>query len=324
VGGFVDAYYAYSFLDHPTRTRSYTTQPLKHNEFSLNLGMVEVQHRGETIRGRFALQTGTYVESNLAAEPELVKHILEASAGTRIGEIMWVDLGVFPSHIGMEGILSKDNWTYSRSLLADYSPYYEAGISLTAAVSENLTLRGLVLNGWQNISETNNDKAVGTQVQFKPSESVLLNWSTFVGNEQPDSLSSRLRVFNDFYGVVTLSQDWRLALVFDIGTQEQAVGTSWDFWHAASLMARHTLDDRWAIGARVEYYTDPKGVIVSTGTENNFVTTGASVNLDFAPSSSFLWRLEVRVLNSEDAIYPSESGLYHTDGFVVLSAALTL
>lgn len=324
VNGFVDVYYAYAFNRPLTHERSYTTQPLRHNEFNLNLGMIDVKHQGETFRGRFALQTGTYVQSNYAIEPTLLKHVLEASVGTRFGENIWLDLGIFPSHIGLEAIVSKDNWTYSRSLLADYSPYYESGLSVTATVSEKLTLRGLILNGWQNIAETNNDKAVATQLQYKPSDAVLLNWSSFIGNEQPDSLASRLRIFNDLYTVLTLSPSWSLAIVFDFGFQKQAVGSSYDSWHAASVMARHTINDKWSIAGRAEYFTDKKGVIISTGTTNNFQTVAGSVNVDFAPTPNLLWRLEARVFNSKDAVYPTRDGVEKVDGFVVLSASVLL
>jgi hypothetical protein len=323
-GGGIDAYYAYSFQSDPLRTRAYTTQPLRNNEFNLNLGFIEVKHQAETARGRLALQTGTYVESNLAAEPDLLKLILEASVGTRVGTSTWVDVGIFPSHIGFEGIVSKDNWTYSRSLLADYSPYYEAGLSVTAAVSDAVTLRGLILNGWQNIAETNDDKAIGTQVQYRPSEQVLLNWSTFIGNEKPDSLPSQLRIFNDVYGVITLSDRWSAALVFDVGAQKQSGGTAYDLWHAGAVMVRRVLDDQWAIAARVEYFSDGQGVIVPTGTPNNFKTFGGSINLDYAPVGYMVWRIEARTLLSKDAVYPTQAGFQNTDGFVVLSAAMSL
>ncbi len=323
-GGFVDVYYAYSLQDQPLRTRSFTTQPLRVNEFNLNLGFVEVKHQSDNIRGRFALQTGTYVESNTAAEPELLKHVLEASVGTRFGSNIWVDFGIFPSHIGFEGIVSKDNWTYSRSLLSDYSPFYESGVSVTATVSEKVTLRGLILNGWQNIEETNNDKAVGTQVQYKPSDDLLLNWSSFVGNEQPDSVAARMRIFNDLYAVLTLSSHWNIAIVFDLGFQKQASGSSSDAWHALSIMAKHTVNDRWAIAARAEYFSDPKGVLIPTGTPNNFQTISSSINVDYSPATNLVWRIEGRLFNAKDPIYPSETGLAKTDGFVVLSAAISV
>jgi hypothetical protein len=324
MSGFVDTYYCFSLQDHPLRARSFTTQPLRHDEFNLNLGFLALTHQSDDIRGRFALQTGTYVESNLAAEPALLKHVLEASIGSRVGRHVWVDIGIFPSHIGLEGIVSKENWTYTRSILADYSPYYEAGISITAILSDQVTVRGLIINGWQNIAETNNGKAIGSQIQFRPSNQVLLNWSSFVGNEEPDSLPSRLRVFNDLYGLLTLSEHWCAAVILDIGAERNSSGTSYDVWYAGSFMGRVAFNDHWALAARLEYYADGKGVIIPTGTPNNFQTIGASVNVDYAPASNLLWRVEVRQFSSKDPVYPTLAGLQHTDGFIVLSAAISL
>ncbi|HTP12868.1 MAG TPA: porin [Bacteroidota bacterium] len=326
VSGFVDVYYNYCFLNRPPvlTDRSFTTQPLRQNEFNLNLGMIDVKYPGNTVRGRFALQTGTYVGSNYAAEPPLLKNVLEASVGTRLGPGVWVDLGIFPSHIGFEGIVSKDNWNYSRSLLADYSPYYESGLSVSASLSDWLSVRGLLLNGWQNIAETNSDKALGTQLQYTPSSSFLFNWSTFVGNEQPDSAASRVRVFNDFYSVISLSSNWNLAIVFDIGLQKNPIHDSYDAWHTASLMTQWKISDVWKAAGRLEYYFDRTGIIIPTGTLHNFQTVGASLNIDYAPSSILTWRLEARSLSSKDAIFPTVDGANSTHGFLVLSAAISL
>ncbi|HLA69805.1 MAG TPA: porin [Bacteroidota bacterium] len=324
VSGFVDVYYCYDFSRPLSRDRSFTTQPMRHNEFTLNLGMIDVKYQAVNIRGRFAFQTGTYVQSNLAAEPSLLKNVLEASVGSQIGTNIWADLGIFPSHIGFEGIVSKDNWNYSRSLLADYSPYYESGISVTVSLSDQLTLRGLLLNGWQNIAETNDSKAFGTQIQYKPSGSLLANWSTFAGNEQPDTSSSRLRFFNDFFAVVTLSDSWSLAVVFDFGMQKKAAGGSYDSWNTSSIMVKHSIDERWAIGGRVEHFIDKHGSIVPTGTPNNFQTTGASINIDYAPVSNLVWRVEARIFSSKDAVYPARTGLKSADGFLTVSAAVSL
>src|SRR3972149_6476923 len=76
VSGFVDVYYCYDFSRPLSRDRSFTTQPMRHNEFTLNLGMIDVKYQAVNIRGRFAFQTGTYVQSNLAAEPSLLRPCL--------------------------------------------------------------------------------------------------------------------------------------------------------------------------------------------------------------------------------------------------------
>jgi len=323
VSGFVDVYYAYAFSRPPSRERSYTTQPLRHHEFNLNLAMIDLKHQSTGVRGRFAFQTGTYVQSNYAIEQQLLKSILEASVGAEIINGLWIDAGIFPSHIGFEGILSRDNWTYSRSLAADYSPYYEAGVSISAPLTDRLSVRALLLNGWQNIQETNHDKAVGTQVQFKPSTDVLLNWSTFIGNEQPDTSASQLRIFNDLYAQLSLSEKLSLALWFDIGLQKQKQGTSYDSWHTGTAILRYVLHPQWSVSMRGEYYTDKRGVIIPTGTPENFQTASGSVNLDFAASPNVLWRLELRLFSSKDKIYPSEAGPKSTDGFLAASAAIS-
>ncbi|MES2767479.1 MAG: outer membrane beta-barrel protein, partial [Bacteroidota bacterium] len=210
-GGFVDSYYAFDFNTPASRDRAYTTQPLRHNEFNLNFAFLDAKYTSEKVRARFALGTGTYMISNYAAEPDLLKNIFEANAGFNISGSWWLDGGIFASHIGFESAVSKDNWNYSRSLMADYSPYYESGVKVTGNITDELTGGFFILNGWQNIRENNDDKALGTQLQYKPTKDILLNWSSFIGNEIADTDStspSQLRIFNDFYAQIALTESF--------------------------------------------------------------------------------------------------------------------
>jgi hypothetical protein len=323
VGGFVDVYYAYEFARPPSRDRSFTTQPLRHNEFNLNLALVDLKQTAERARGRFALQTGTYVQSNYAAEPGLLQNIHEASAGFSPGRSWWLDAGIFASHIGLESAISKDNWTYSRSLMAEYSPYYEAGVRLSGPLSERASLGILVLNGWQNIRETNGDKAFGTQLLVRPNNAVTLNWSTFIGNEAPDTASSQVRVFNHFYGLATLRGRVEAGVAIDLGLQKRPSRGAYASWYAATLLARFTVSPSVRVGGRVEYYADREQVIVSTGTPNGFQTFGASVNVDYAASAHFVLRVEARGFRSKDRVYPSSKGLRSDSGFLATSFALS-
>ena len=167
-GGFVDTYYAYDLGRPRTLDRSFadgttfTTQPARHNEFNINLAYVEALLAGSRVHGRLALQAGTSVQSNYGAEPtlgtvsgpSLSRFIQEAYAGYRVMPSLWVDGGVFYSHMGLESWASKDNLTYTRSLVAEYSPYYSSGVRAVWQATPNLTARLDVVNGWQNISET--------------------------------------------------------------------------------------------------------------------------------------------------------------------------
>src|SRR5262245_47747361 len=113
--GFVDSYYAYDFGRPVTLDRSFasgatfTTQPARHNEFNVNLAYVEALLTGARVRGRLALQAGTSVQSNYAAEPIngtisgplLARHLQEAYAGYQVSRTVWIDAGIFYSHMGM-------------------------------------------------------------------------------------------------------------------------------------------------------------------------------------------------------------------------------
>ena len=85
-GAYLDAYYAYAFAPPPAGTRSYTTQPLYHNELAVNFAFLSAEYASGDVRGRLAVQFGSYVEANYAAEPDFWRNIYEAYAGYRIAE----------------------------------------------------------------------------------------------------------------------------------------------------------------------------------------------------------------------------------------------
>ncbi len=83
-------------------------------------------------RARFTLQAGTYANDNYQAEPGVLRNVFEAWAGLALnrGNTLWIDAGVLPSHLGFESAVSMDNWTLTRSLSTESSPYYLAGVRL--------------------------------------------------------------------------------------------------------------------------------------------------------------------------------------------------
>ncbi len=78
------------------------------------------------------------------------------------------------------------------------------------------------MNGWQRITRVDGNSLMswGTQIQFKPSEKVLLNYSTFIGTDKPDS-ARLMRVFHNVYGIFNITDKLGLTLGFDIGTEEK-------------------------------------------------------------------------------------------------------
>lgn len=288
----------------------------RHNEFNINLAFLQAAYSGRQVRARFALAAGTYMADNYAAEPQALRNILEANAGVKLGERVWLDAGILPSHIGFESAVSKDCPTPTRSLAAENSPYYEAGARLVFTPDEHWTLAALVLNGWQRIARTNTSPAFGSQIAWKPTPATTLNWSTYVGNERPDS--ARLwRVFQNFYGIFQLTEKIALTAGFDIGTQESPVEGQ-DLWFSPVAIARMQCSEKWAVALRLENYTDRDAAIIAP----DFSVTGASVNVDFAPSENALLRFETRYLGSDNAVFQGREGLKKSRLYGTVSLAV--
>ena len=311
--GYVDAYYGYDFnrANAPQRP-GFLYSHNRQNEFAVNHGLVGARYQDERVRAALALQVGTYVEANYAAEAPALRPVYEAYAGFRPTRNTWLDLGIFASHIGFESAISKDNWTLTRSIMAENTPYYASGARFTYETSPKVTLTALVLNGWQNIRENNRGKAVGTQVQWKPSAKWLLNSSIFVGNEQPQDSVRRRRSFHDFYASYAATSRLSLAVVLDIG-QQQAPGRAADTWHAGSAFVRYAFAGRWTAAARAEYYSANHGVIIiapaPAAAAPNVLVRGASLNLDYAPARQVLVRLEGRVLRAGQPLFADAAAL---------------
>jgi len=307
--GYIDTYYSYDFGNPDNHTRpSFIYSYNKHNEATLNLGLIKTNYVKDNIRGNFALMAGTYAQYNLSSEQDLMKNIYEANVGVKVSKTanLWVDAGIMPSHIGFESAIGKDCINLTRSILADNSPYYEAGVKLGyVSKSEKWYLAAMYLNGWQRIQKTegNQTPAFGTQVTYKASSKTTLNWSTYVGNEQPDN-DRKWRYFNNFYGQFKVSEKTYLVTGFDIGVQQKSKASSnYNMWLSPVIIAQYKPTAKIQLAARGEYYQDEKGVIIATGTPNGFKTFGYSANFDYLIADNVMFRIEARSLNSKDAVF---------------------
>lgn len=329
ISGYVEAYYSYD-LDNPTNHErpSFFYSFNRHNEVNLNMGFVKANYTNDKVRGNFAIMAGTYTQYNLAGEQGLLKNIFEANAGFKISkkQNIWIDAGVMPSHIGFESAIGKDCWNLSRGILAENSPYYESGVKLGyTSKNEKLYLAAMYLNGWQRIQRIpgNQTPAFGTQLTYKPNSKITLNWSTFGGNEQPDSLM-QLRFFNNFYGQFQLTEKFGIIAGFDFGMQQAKKDTSaYNNWYSPVLIVQFKPTSKVRLAARGEYYSDEKGVIIATGTTNGFQTVGYSLNLDYLASDNIMWRIEGRGLSSKDKIFLLDNKPSTENYFITTSVAIS-
>ncbi len=332
--GYVDTYYVDDFADTSFPDRQIAPSGVspdyshsRKDRLGVNQALLDVKFATTQIRGALGVQAGTYVQKNYSIENNAVKHLYEAQLGFKpvADSNVWLDAGIFASHIGLESAISKDNLTLTRSIMADNTPYYEAGAKITWDASKQWSYCLCLLQGWQQIGSKNPNKAIGTQVQFKPNDALVFNSSTYFG-QSPNSPGARLgRYFHDFYVTWQATKEWSFALMADVGADERSArDRSLLGWASATAFAKWQIAPLWALAGRVEHYRDPHGITIYTGTRENFLATGGSLNLDYQPDPHLLLRFEVRTLGTQHAIFVERTGLSDSNSYATASVTLTL
>ena len=304
ISGYLESYYSFDLAQPSNHTRpSFLSSYNRTSEFALNLAYLTASYRNERVKAEFSLMTGTYAQTNLAQELPLFRSLREAWLGAKLSpkQELWLDAGVFSSHIGFESAVGAESWTLTRSILAENSPYYESGIRLHYSTpSKKWKFMLLMLNGWQSMRMANGHQlpSVGHQIVFTPTEKVTLNSSSFIGHVPVLNLSNpapalRLRYFHNFFSVIQLTPKIGLIAGLDVGMQEVSPD-SFGYWYAPIIMFRYMPTPKWRMAVRGEYYSDLMEQVVSNPGPYSTEIYGYSLNTDYELFPGFLMRLEYR------------------------------
>lgn len=326
--GYLETYYGYDFNKPVNNNRpGFVYSHNRHNEVNLNLAFIKANYDNDKIRANVALMAGTYTNANLSAEPGVLKNIYEANAGVKLSKTanLWIDAGIFASHIGFESAISKDCWVLTRNIASENTPYYESGAKLSYSTADGQFAATLLyLNGWQKINrpDGNSKPAGGVQLTYKPNGKITLNYSNYIGYEGENAARVQ-RIYHNFYAIAQLTEQFGLTAGFDYGTQQKAKGQSAKSEVLSPvLIAQYKFDPKWAIAGRAEYYKDKNGVFIATNTPNGFKTMGYSLNLDYSPISNAVVRLEGKVYDSKDKIFTRNSNSVNQDAALTASIAV--
>jgi hypothetical protein len=281
------------------------------NEVNINLALFKLSYTDKASRFNLGLMSGTYANANLSSEPGVLKNIYEANAGVRVSKRkeIWIDAGILPSHIGFETAVSKDCPTLTRSMMADNSPYYEAGVRLSYS-GDDWYMAFLILNGWQRIQrpEGNSGIAAGAQVMYKKGNKLTLNYSNYAGTEKQDSIKKN-RFFNNLFATYKLTKKSELTGCADIGFEQSGLNNNEiNTWWTFAIFFRHTFSEKWALASRIEYYEDKSGIIINRLNQQPFQTWAFSLNADLKIGKLMLWRTEAKALKSSNDQFADKDG----------------
>ena len=280
----------------------YMVSSARIGEVNVNLAALDLRYQSDRVRARVMPGWGTYMDANYApGDPRLV----EASAGFRLKtrREVWVDAGILGSPFTNESAISKDHLMYTRSLAAEYVPYYLSGVKLSYLASAKWNWYAYLANGWQQVRDQVRGPALVLQSEFRPHSTVLVNGNLFVGREATAAGEVGIRTFADLYVVRQIGSRWRTTADAYLGRQQTSSGTYW--WFQANLIAERSLASAWRASGRLEYLNDPHNVVVAYQRGfPGFRTAAASLGLAKHLDQGIL-RLESRLFYSANDSYPT-------------------
>ncbi len=247
------------------------------NTPAINLGMVEFFADKKRWSFQSGIMLGTYSQKNLAAEPKFWRQIYQLNLQLQVNPKSYLMAGIFPSHIGLESAKNQENDCFSRSYLAENSPYYETGLAWNYNPSTNLSFRLLALTGWQTIAKFN--PALGGQVVYSGKSGWKINSSQFLGNEGKGQ-----RLFLNNFAQFPFSKKLSGTIGMDLGFESSRI------WHGGLAFLTWKPNEKIRMSGRVEYYSDQYAIIMPS----EFKDVAKSITLDYTINKVFMLRSEFK------------------------------
>ncbi len=332
INGFIDTYYAWNDNEPNEKDIPYFNSSQRHNEFSINLAYIDFNYSSSKIRARFIPSFGSFMNANYATETGTLKDLLEARVGIKLSEKkeIWIDAGVLGSPFTNENAVSKDQLMYTRSLAAEFVPYYLSGVRLSVPISNKTNFYAYVINGWQQIVDLNHDKSLAIQFESRPNNNWLLNWNVYAGNHQTIYYPNhRMRYFSDVYAIYAPAKSkLNMSACLYAGMQEikdSITGVLKNvFWSQANITARYFVAKNWSISGRLEAFIDnDEAEVISITNEKGFNTFSHTLGLNYHVNKNAMFRIEQRSIYADKYIFEAtKNRITNTSNYIVGSLAV--
>lgn len=256
---------------------------------SINLFLSSLNIQSGQWQGEISGILGTYVDQNLAGEIGPFRNIGSLWLAHKPKDDIEILIGVYPSHIGLESPISMECITPTRSIVADNTPYYQSGIRMRYEIGTDAFALHL-LNGWQKSSIDKNGIIPAFGYEYvKTHEDMNLRISGFLGSTSHDE-SESIRYHQHIGATYQANARLSLAGSLDFGYQQKKNVHTWVI--APLLMAQWAVSESFKLNGRLEYYHDPKGMIINN--ESGLSAIGFSIGVDWKANHNLLLRSEYR------------------------------
>lgn len=224
--------------------------------------------------------------------------------------------GRYVTLAGFEIIDPRTDSNFSRSVLYGFAiPFAHTGVRATVAANDQVAITLGIVNGWDDLKDTNSAKTAELGVTFAPVKAVSFTVDGYVGKERIGGLTELgpegQRKLLDVIGSWNVTDALTVVLNYDWGRQDGgATGGGVARWDGLAGYLNYSFNDRWRASLRSEYLDDPDGY--RTGFVQKWRET--TLTVAWLPSKAVELRLEGRVDHSDHSVFVKDNAYFASEG----------
>lgn len=261
---------------------------------------------------RFSPTTNLDDEFLSADDYKLVFPQTYAEIYTPIGNGLTTKVGHFYTIIGYEVVTAPDNFFFSHAYTMQYAePFTHTGILMSYPLSDNWSLTGGVVSGWDSFFQEPANFLGGVSYSSDDGRSSLA-LSLVTGDVDDSDKHNRT-----MYSVVfshDISDQLHYVFQHDFGTEDKSLSTPQNTkWYGINQYLTYDMSETLAAGLRAEWFRDEGGTRV-TGIDDHFFAITAGLN--YSPTPWMMIRPELRYDWTTENSDPFDDGT-QSDQFLI-------
>ncbi|MBL8075264.1 MAG: porin [Nitrospira sp.] len=271
-GAYVDVGYVGNFNFPDNHLWRHRATASHHNELSPNIGLAYVR-KDAIASSRWGMELGFQggrdseefaflVGERRVEGSDVLRHIHRANVSylAPVGNGLTITAGLFNSLMGYESLYAKDNANYTRSWIADNTPYMMFGVNAQYPVGDDLTVTAFVVNSYYHLAHPNDLPSYGGRWSWKATPRFTLTQTLYAGPDQTDTSLEFWRLYGNHI-LEWKGDEVTIAASFDIGTENIGgqPGSPRAFVVGGNMVIRWQINAPWAVALRPELYWDRNG-----------------------------------------------------------------
>ena len=271
-GAYVDVGYVGNFNFPDNHLWRHRATAAHHDELSPNMGLAYVRKDAIT-SSRWGMELGFQggqdseefaflVDERRVEGSDVLRHLHRANVSylAPVGKGLTITAGLFNSLMGYESLYAKDNANYTRSWIADNTPYMMFGVNAQYPVSDALTVTAFIVNSYYHLAHPNDHPSYGGRWIWKATPRFTLMQTLYAGPDQTDTSMEFWRLYGNQI-LEWKGDDVTIAASLDVGTERIASqpGNPRAFVMGGNLVVRWHVAGPWSVALRPEFYWDRNG-----------------------------------------------------------------